>query len=72
MPARSNDENHSTHLAGIAVTVANIATGEIAETPIGRSGQIRSGLAGGDVRVDSLTKEERGGIARMTAATRCA
>ena len=70
-PKRPRDPNQ------LAKMIADIATGEVSDTPperlsemgeLGRAG----GLKGGKARADSLTPERRAEIARKAAAKRWA
>jgi hypothetical protein len=70
MPHGPNGEKRPADVVGCAVTVAKIATGEIEETTIKKSGRVRSGHAGARARAESLTKEERRKIAVKAAAAR--
>lgn len=63
-----NGERRLANVVGCAVKVTKIATGEIEEIPIKKSGRVRSGRAGGKVRAESLTKNERWEIAKKAAA----
>lgn len=65
-----NGERRPANVVGCAVTVAKIATGEIKETPIKKSGRVRSGLAGAKARAKKLTPERRREIAKKAAAAR--
>lgn len=53
-----------------AYMVAQIATSEIEDNK--KSGRVRSGVAGGNVRAESLSGERRGEIARDAARSRWA
>ena len=53
---------------GCAIAVAKVATGEIEERPVKKSGRVRSGRAGAKARAESLTKDERREIAKKAAA----
>lgn len=55
---------------GCAIAVAKVATGEIEERPVKKSGRVRSGRAGAKARAESLTKDERREIAKKAAAAR--
>ena len=70
MPRGPNGEKRPADVVGCAVDVAKIATGEVEETTIKKSGRVRSGYAGAKARADSLTKEERRKIAKRAAAAR--
>ncbi len=70
MPRGPNGERQPADVAGCAVTVAKIATGEIKETPAKKSGRVRSGHAGAKARAESLTIDERREIAMKAAAAR--
>ncbi len=66
-----NGERRSANVVGCAVKVARIATGEIEETPIKKSGRVRSGRAGANARAEALTADQRTAIAKKAAAARC-
>ena len=70
MPRGPSGERRSTDVVGCAFTVAKIATGEIKETPVKKSGCVRSGHAGAKARAESLTSDERRAIAKKAAAAR--
>jgi hypothetical protein len=55
---------------GCAITVAKIATGEIAEELQKPSGKARSGKSGAKARASKLTKEQRSAIAKKAAKAR--
>ena len=65
-----NGERRPANVAGCAVTVAKIATGEIKENRKKPSGKVRSGRAGAKARAEKLTPEERSKIAKKAAAAR--
>jgi len=67
MPTGPRGEKRPADVIGAAVMVARIATGEIVEKPKTTSGRVRSGKAGGKVRAEKLTKEERSAIAKRAA-----
>ncbi len=72
MPRGPNGEKRPADVVGCAVKVARIATGEIDEIPIRKSGRVRSGHAGAKARAEKLTKEERREIAKKAASARWA
>ena len=41
-----------------AVAIAKIATGEINETPVKKSGRVKSGKAGGTARVEKIKRSK--------------
>lgn len=55
---------------GAAVLVMKFATGEIIETPVQKSGGVRSGKASAKARARKLSKEQRVQIAKKAASTR--
>ncbi len=70
MPSGPSGQKRPVDVVGCAVTVAKIATGEVEETTIKKSGRVRSGYAGAKARAEKLTKEERREIAAKAAAAR--
>ena len=70
MPRGPNGERRPADAIGCAVRVAQVATGEIDETPVKKSGRVRSGHAGAKARKDTLTKEQRHRIAQYAAKKR--
>ena len=70
MPRGPSGERRPADVVGCAVTVAKVATGEIEEIPVKKSGRVRSGRAGAKARAESLTKDERREIAKKAAAAR--
>ncbi|MDA1024182.1 MAG: RNA-binding protein [Proteobacteria bacterium] len=72
MPIGPHGERRPADSIGCAVMVAKIATGEIDETPIKKSGRVRSGIAGAKARAENLTAEKRRDIAKKAAAKRWA
>ena len=70
MPKGPQGQKRPADVVGCAVTVAKIATGEIEETLVEKSGRVRSGRAGAKARAESLTQEERSAIAQKAAAAR--
>ena len=70
MPRGPNGEKRPADVIGCAVKVMKVATGEMEETAIRKSGRVRSGRAGAEARAESLTKEERREIAKKAAAAR--
>ncbi len=57
-------------LIGCAIMSARLATGEIEESPLPKSGRTRSGKAGAEARAAKLTKEQRSAIAKKAAKKR--
>jgi len=70
MPTGPRGEKRPADAIGAAIMVARIATGEITETPVQKSGRVRSGKAGARARAKKLTGQERSAIAKKAAATR--
>jgi hypothetical protein len=70
MPRGPRGEKHPADVIGAAVMVGRIATGEIEEKPKPKSGRVRSGHAGAEVRAKSLSPEKRKAIAKSAAAKR--
>ena len=70
MPRGPNGEKRPADVIGGAITVAKIATGEIEETPVKKSGRVRSGHAGAKARAEKLSAEKRQQIAKKAAAAR--
>ena len=70
MPKGPQGQRRPADVNGCAVAVAKIATGEIEETVVEKSGRVRSGHAGAKARAESLTQEERSAIAQKAAAVR--
>ena len=70
MPKGPQGQKRPADVIGCAVAVAKIATGEVEETLVEKSGRVRSGYAGAKARAESLTKEERSAVAKKAAATR--
>ena len=50
MPSGPSGQKRPADVIGAAVMVATIATGEIEEIPVDRSGRVRSGRAGAKAR----------------------
>lgn len=65
-PSRPRDQNQ------LAKLIADIATGEVQDTPPAKKpeGQVKGGKIGGRVRADRLTAEERSAIASKAAKAR--
>ena len=57
-------------VVGCAITVAEIATEEIQEEPVDKSGRVRSGKAKREAHAQVLSKERRRQIATRAAAAR--
>ena len=70
MPRGPQGQQRPADSIGCAVRVAQIATGEIEESLLQKSGRVRSGYAGAKARTESLTSEERRSIAKKAAAAR--
>ena len=70
MPTGPSGQKRPADVVGCAVTVAKIATGEIVELTVKKSGRVRSGKAGAKARAEKLTAEERRAIAKKAAAAR--
>jgi hypothetical protein len=70
MPTGPNGQKRPADAIGCAVVVARIATGEIEEVPMRKSGRMRSGRAGAAGRMRATTSEQRTEIAKKAAATR--
>ncbi len=70
MPKGPQGQRRLADSIGCAVRVARIATGEIEESLLQKSGRVRSGYAGAKARNESLTEEQRSDIARRAAAAR--
>jgi hypothetical protein len=70
MPRGPNGEKRPADVIGAAIMVAKIATGEIVENPMPRSGRMRSGKAGSEARIRATTSEQRSDIAKKAAAAR--
>ena len=63
-------QGRSADVVGCAVTVANVAAGEIKETPTKKLGRARSGRAGGKACAETLTEDEPREIAKKAPAPR--
>ena len=70
MPKGPQGQKRPADVIGCAVRVAQIATGDIHETLVKKSGRVRSGYAGAKARTESLTAERRREIAKKAAAAR--
>ena len=70
MPRGPHGEKRPADVIGCAVKVMRVATGEIEETPVRKSGRVRSGRAGAKARAERLTKDQRREIAKKAAAAR--
>ena len=70
MPKGPQGQQRPADAIGCAVRVAQIATGEIEESLLQKSGRVRSGYAGAKARAESLTSDERRNIAKKAAAAR--
>jgi len=70
MPTGPKGQKRPADTIGCAVTVAQIATGEIEETQLKQPAKRKSGLAGAKARAESLSAEQRSEIASKAAAAR--
>ncbi len=70
MPKGPQGQKRPADVIGCAVTVAQIATGEIEERVKEKSGRTKSGKAGSAARNKTLTAEERSEIAKLAAEVR--
>lgn len=70
MPTGPRGEKRPADVIGAAVMVMKIATGDITETPVQKSGRVRSGKAGAEARAKSLSPTDRKKIARKAASVR--
>ena len=70
MPKGPNGEIRPGDTASCAVTVAQIATGEIEDTKYKQPGKRKGGVAGGRARAEALTPEQRQEIAKKAALAR--
>lgn len=70
MPKGPQGQKRPADAIGCAITVAKLATGEIAEELKEPSGKTRSGKAGAKARVEKTTRETRMAIAKKATATR--
>lgn len=70
MPTGPNGEKRPADAIGCAVTVMQIATGEIEEPGKKHQGKRKGGKTGGRARAEALTQEERTEIAHQGAAAR--
>lgn len=70
MPKGPQGQKRPADVIGAAIMVARIATGEIEEMKIKKSGRTRSGRAGAAARAKKLSAEDRKNIAKKAAATR--
>lgn len=70
MPRGPKGEKRPADVVKNAVHIMRIATGEIADDKVEKSGRVRSGKAGAAARSKSLTKEEKRTIAMAAAAVR--
>ena len=67
MAIGSRGERRPADVIGAAVIVGRIATGKIEEQVREPSGKVRSELGGAKVRNESMSKEDRGAVARKVA-----
>jgi hypothetical protein len=70
MPTGPQGEKRPADVIGAAVMVAKIATGEITEKAVQKSGRVRSAKAGGKARAGKLSREQRSEIAKRAARAR--
>ena len=70
MPKGPRGEQRPADVIGCAVKVAKIATGEVEDRLLKKSGRVRSGLAGAEARTKALSSEERTHIAKKAATAR--
>lgn len=70
MPTGPNGQVRPTDTSGCAVTVEQIATGEIEEMTLKQPAKRKSGLAGATARKESTTAQERSEIAKKAVAAR--
>lgn len=70
MPKGPKGEKRPADVIGNAVKIAQIATGEVEETPDDMAHARRGGKKGGRARANKLTPEQRAEIARVAAAAR--
>ena len=64
------DRNGPADAIGCAVMVAQLATGELAESLKQPSGKVLSGKAGAKARAEKMTVEERSAVAKKAARAR--
>ena len=70
MPHGPQGQKRPADVAGCAVMVAKIATGEITDSSQEKSGRVRSGYAGAAARAAKLGKVRRSEIAKKAASSR--
>jgi len=70
MPTGPQGEKRPADAIGAAIMVAKLATGEITENPVQKSGRVRSGQAGAKARAGNLSSHRREQIARKAATAR--
>ena len=70
MPRGPQGQRRPADGVGCAVRVAQIATGEIEEAPVKKTGRVRSGHAGAKARAKKLSAEKRSDIAKKASAAR--
>ena len=70
MPRGPRGERRPTDVIGAAIMVARLATGEISEAIVSKSGRTRSGVAGTRARANKLSAGERNRIAKKAAKAR--
>lgn len=70
MPRGPQGQRRPADAVGCAIMVAKIATGEVVEDVLVRSGRVRSGIAGAKARMQTTTKGHRKKIAEKAAAAR--
>jgi hypothetical protein len=69
MPKGPQGQKRPADAIGVAIRVAQIATGEAEETTVNEARQ-RGGLAGGAARAEKLDSKQRVEIAKKAAAAR--
>jgi hypothetical protein len=70
MPRGPRGERRPADVIGAAIMVARLATGEISESAVSKSGRVRSGAAGARARANKLSPQERSRIAKKAATAR--
>ena len=70
MPKGPQGQKRPADVIGNAVHIAKIATGEIEETTLKQPAKRKSGLAGGEVRAEKLSAQDRSDIAKIAAEAR--
>jgi hypothetical protein len=70
MPKGPQGQKRPADVIGAAVMVARIATGEVIEKQVTKSGRTKSGKAGGVARAKKLSAKARADIAQRAAQKR--